>query len=278
MMALVGAVALLGADGQSGHSAGGPNAAAGARVVERRRGRAGGGARAHRPVLMTTCTTVAGLWPLALTTGREMEIWPPFATVMMGGLATSTLLTLLVIPVGFVLLHRLDAIFGRARAVGHHGVGVGHRRGHGAAGHDRADHLADAGRSSPRCWSPGILGRRRCSCSGEPRPPEPEAEDGPPAVDVRFLPQGVRRCPGPIGGPGGSARDFSERVLARGGRPFEPRNARQRLVHVGRPVARRRIPRDLSGEHVLAGRLLVCRGALLAGLLVELRRARGKVR
>lgn len=66
-----------------------------------------------RPVLMTTCTTIAGLWPLALSTGDEFEIWPPFATVVIGGLATSTLLTLLVIPVGFVMLARIDRIFGR---------------------------------------------------------------------------------------------------------------------------------------------------------------------
>src|SRR5690606_24713774 len=65
------------------------------------------------PVLMTSCTTIAGLWPLALSTGEELEIWPPFATVVMGGLATSTVLTLLVIPVGFVLLTRIDRIFGR---------------------------------------------------------------------------------------------------------------------------------------------------------------------
>lgn len=66
-----------------------------------------------RPVLMTSCTTIAGLWPLALSTGEELEIWPPFATVVMGGLATSTVLTLLVIPVGFVLLTRIDRIFGK---------------------------------------------------------------------------------------------------------------------------------------------------------------------
>jgi len=66
-----------------------------------------------RPVLMTSCTAIAGLWPLALSTGGEFEVWPPFATVVIGGLATSTLLTLLVIPVGFVLLARLDALFGR---------------------------------------------------------------------------------------------------------------------------------------------------------------------
>ncbi|TAJ94005.1 MAG: ATP-binding cassette domain-containing protein [Gammaproteobacteria bacterium] len=85
-----------------------------------KRGRCSGGTAAitavrerTRPVLMTSCTAIAGLWPLALSTGGEFEIWPPFATVVIGGLATSTLLTLLVIPVGFVALARLDSIFGR---------------------------------------------------------------------------------------------------------------------------------------------------------------------
>ena len=66
-----------------------------------------------RPVLMTSCTTIAGLWPLSLSTGKELEIWPPFATVVMGGLVTSTLLTLLVIPVGFVLVSRFERVLGR---------------------------------------------------------------------------------------------------------------------------------------------------------------------
>ncbi len=66
-----------------------------------------------RPVLMTTATTVAALWPLALATGRENEIWPGFATIVIGGLVTSALLTLLIIPVGFVLLRHLDTLFGR---------------------------------------------------------------------------------------------------------------------------------------------------------------------
>lgn len=66
-----------------------------------------------RPVLMTTCTTIAGLWPLTLTTGTETEIWPPFATVIIGGLTTSTLLTLLVIPLGFVFLSRIDRLFSK---------------------------------------------------------------------------------------------------------------------------------------------------------------------
>jgi len=66
-----------------------------------------------RPVLMTACTTLGGLWPMAIVTGQEMEIWPPFATVVMGGIATATLLTLLVIPVGFVMLSKIDKIFGK---------------------------------------------------------------------------------------------------------------------------------------------------------------------
>jgi ABC-type multidrug transport system ATPase subunit/preprotein translocase subunit SecF len=66
-----------------------------------------------RPVLMTTATTIAGLWPLAISTGTENEMWPPFAVVIMGGLVTSGLLILLVIPIGFVFLSRIDRIFGR---------------------------------------------------------------------------------------------------------------------------------------------------------------------
>jgi ABC-type multidrug transport system ATPase subunit len=53
------------------------------------------------------------LWPLTLSTGTQTEIWPPFATVIIGGLTTSTLLTLLVIPVGFVFLSRIDRLFSR---------------------------------------------------------------------------------------------------------------------------------------------------------------------
>ena len=67
-----------------------------------------------RPVMMTTATTLAGLWPLAIATGRENEIWPPFATIVMGGLVTSSILTLFMMPVGFILLRKLDVKIGRA--------------------------------------------------------------------------------------------------------------------------------------------------------------------
>ena len=51
-----------------------------------------------RPVLMTALTTVFGLVPLLLSTGVGSEIQRPLATVVVGGLVTSTLLTLLVLP------------------------------------------------------------------------------------------------------------------------------------------------------------------------------------
>lgn len=114
MYALVGAIALLGLTvnpaillvDRMQQRVRASNCSGGAAAIAAARERT-------RPVLMTSCTTIAGLWPLSLSTGNELEIWPPFATVVMGGLATSTLLTLLVIPVGFVLLSRFERILGR---------------------------------------------------------------------------------------------------------------------------------------------------------------------
>jgi len=51
-----------------------------------------------RPVLMTATTTALGLIPLLLATGTGSEVQRPLATVVIGGLVTSTILTLLVIP------------------------------------------------------------------------------------------------------------------------------------------------------------------------------------
>ncbi len=51
-----------------------------------------------RPVLMTATTTSLGLIPLLVATGTGSEVQRPLATVVLGGLVTSTLLTLLVIP------------------------------------------------------------------------------------------------------------------------------------------------------------------------------------
>ncbi|RJP33786.1 MAG: efflux RND transporter permease subunit [Phycisphaerales bacterium] len=51
-----------------------------------------------RPVLMTAITTALGLIPLLLSHGTGSEVQRPLATVVIGGLVTSTLLTLLVLP------------------------------------------------------------------------------------------------------------------------------------------------------------------------------------
>jgi cobalt-zinc-cadmium resistance protein CzcA len=54
-----------------------------------------------RPVLMTATTTALGLIPLLLSSGTGSEVQRPLATVVIGGLATSTVLTLLVLPAIF---------------------------------------------------------------------------------------------------------------------------------------------------------------------------------
>ncbi|UCD50943.1 MAG: efflux RND transporter permease subunit [Phycisphaerales bacterium] len=51
-----------------------------------------------RPVLMTTLTTALGLLPLIIATGTGSEVQRPLAIVVAGGLTSSTLLTLIVIP------------------------------------------------------------------------------------------------------------------------------------------------------------------------------------
>jgi cobalt-zinc-cadmium resistance protein CzcA len=51
-----------------------------------------------RPVLMTALVASLGFLPMALATGAGAEVQRPLATVVIGGLVTSTLLTLLVLP------------------------------------------------------------------------------------------------------------------------------------------------------------------------------------
>ncbi len=58
-----------------------------------------------RPILMTTVTTVLGLFPLALGWGEGSELLQPLGVVVFSGLSLATLLTLFVIPCFYVLLH-----------------------------------------------------------------------------------------------------------------------------------------------------------------------------
>lgn len=65
-----------------------------------------GGELRLRPVLITSITTGLGLIPLLLATGPGAEIQRPLAMVVTGGLVTSTLLTLIVLPVLYGLFEK----------------------------------------------------------------------------------------------------------------------------------------------------------------------------
>lgn len=60
-----------------------------------------------RPVLMTTITTVVGMFPLALGVGQGSEFLQPLGVVVFSGLSLATLLTLFIIPCFYILLHDL---------------------------------------------------------------------------------------------------------------------------------------------------------------------------
>jgi cobalt-zinc-cadmium resistance protein CzcA len=59
-----------------------------------------------RPVLMTALVASLGFLPMALNVGTGAEVQRPLATVVIGGILSSTLLTLLVLPALYRLLHR----------------------------------------------------------------------------------------------------------------------------------------------------------------------------
>ncbi|MBU1833788.1 MAG: efflux RND transporter permease subunit, partial [Gammaproteobacteria bacterium] len=61
-----------------------------------------------RPVLMTALVASLGFVPMALNTGTGAEVQRPLATVVIGGIISSTLLTLLVLPVLYQWFHRND--------------------------------------------------------------------------------------------------------------------------------------------------------------------------
>lgn len=63
------------------------------------------GRRRLRPILMTTSTTILGLIPLALGIGEGADAQAPLARAVIGGLAGSTLITLVLIPAIYSLVH-----------------------------------------------------------------------------------------------------------------------------------------------------------------------------
>jgi cobalt-zinc-cadmium resistance protein CzcA len=59
-----------------------------------------------RPVLMTALVASIGFLPVAISTGTGAEVQRPLATVVIGGLATSTLLTLFLVPALYAIIER----------------------------------------------------------------------------------------------------------------------------------------------------------------------------
>jgi predicted RND superfamily exporter protein len=72
-----------------------------------------GGRTRVRPIIMTAVATMIALMPLVLGFSEGSIIAAELGTVVVGGLFTSTLLTLLVVPVAYSLLDGLRSRFGR---------------------------------------------------------------------------------------------------------------------------------------------------------------------
>jgi ABC-type multidrug transport system ATPase subunit len=147
----------------------------------------------------------------------------------MGGLVTSTLLTLLVMPVGFVFLHRLDRLFGRL------GPWI-----------MIAWILSTTAVMAPLVMTDAISSMRWQIVSAllvaavllgvavlifrRPKLPQPHAEEGqPPVVEVRYL-RKVYGKPGPVGRAWHVSERFAEAVKKFGGQAFDRRDAASRLL------------------------------------------------
>ena len=104
-----------------------------------------------RPIIMTTVAMAAGMAPVALGFGADVEFRAPMAIAVIGGLITSTFLSLLYIPVVFVFMDMLknwsskimDKMFKHQHAVPDHGQ---HGQGHGPAAPQPAPIVSGGGR------------------------------------------------------------------------------------------------------------------------------------
>ena len=63
-----------------------------------------------RPILMTTSSTVFGFVPMAFSWGQSSDLWSPLAITIVGGLLSSTVLTLFIIPTIYMLFEDLGAM------------------------------------------------------------------------------------------------------------------------------------------------------------------------
>lgn len=68
-----------------------------------------------RPILITALVASLGFIPMAISTGTGAEVQRPLATVVIGGIVSSTLLTLLVLPLLYQLSHQRTRLIGRSK-------------------------------------------------------------------------------------------------------------------------------------------------------------------
>jgi multidrug efflux pump subunit AcrB len=66
------------------------------------------GRKRARPIIMTTVAMIAGMMPIAIGLGADSDFRAPMAIAVIGGLVTSTLLSLVIIPVVFTYLDDLQ--------------------------------------------------------------------------------------------------------------------------------------------------------------------------
>jgi len=66
-----------------------------------------GASQRLRPILMTALVASLGFVPMAFNSGAGAEVQRPLATVVIGGIISSTLLTLIILPALYKLVHSL---------------------------------------------------------------------------------------------------------------------------------------------------------------------------
>jgi len=64
-----------------------------------------GGRTRLRPVVMTSLTTIFGMVPMALSRGEGSELWNALGITVIGGMILSSLVTLVLIPLLYSLIH-----------------------------------------------------------------------------------------------------------------------------------------------------------------------------
>jgi hydrophobic/amphiphilic exporter-1 (mainly G- bacteria), HAE1 family len=72
--------------------------------------------RRLRPIMMTTCTTLLGLLPMAADTTEQASLWSPLAITVMGGLLSSTILTLFIVPGTYIIFEDIRRLFSPQQA------------------------------------------------------------------------------------------------------------------------------------------------------------------